>query len=54
VKSVELPMDGNRPAFATVSMPATPAPVMGAALTVEPMLARSDRPEGREIAHVDF
>jgi len=54
VKSVKLPMDGNRPAFATVSMPATPAPVMGAALTVEPMLARSDRPEGREIAHVDF
>jgi anti-sigma-K factor RskA len=54
VKSVELPMDGNRPAFATVSMPATPAPVMGAALTVEPMPAWSDQPKGREIAHVDF
>lgn len=54
VKSVELPMDGGRPAFATVSMPPTPAPVMGAAVTVEPMLARSDQPEGREIAHVDF
>jgi len=54
VKSVELPMDRGRPAFATVSMPATPAPVMGAALTVEPMLARSDQPEGREIAHVNF
>jgi hypothetical protein len=54
VKSVELPMDGGRPAFATVSMPPTPAAIMGAALTVEPMLARSDRPEGREIAHVDF
>jgi hypothetical protein len=54
VKSVELPMDENRPAFATVAMPATPTPVMGAALTVEPMPARSDQPEGREIAHVDF
>jgi hypothetical protein len=54
VKSVELPMDGSRPAFATVSMPPTPGPVMGAALTVEPMLARSDQPKGREIAHVDF
>jgi hypothetical protein len=54
VKSVSLPMDGSRPAFATVSMPDTPAPVMGAALTVEPMLAQSDEPQGREIAHVDF
>ncbi len=54
VRSVDLRMDGGRPAFATVSMPSTPAPVMGAALTVEPMLARSDQPKGREIAHVDF
>jgi len=54
VRSVELPMDRGRPAFATVSMPPIPAAIMGAALTVEPMLARSDRPEGREIAHVDF
>ena len=54
VRSVALPMDGSRPAFATVSMPETPAPVMGAALTVEPMPARSDEPQGREIAHVNF
>ena len=54
VKSVSLPMDGSRPAFATVSMPETPAPVMGAALTVEPMPATSDEPQGREIAHVNF
>jgi hypothetical protein len=54
VKSVELPMEPNRTAFATVSMPLTPGPVMGAALTVEPMAARSDQPMGREIAHVDF
>lgn len=54
VKSVSLPMDGSRPAFATVSMPDTPAHVMGAALTVEPMPATSDEPQGREIAHVNF
>lgn len=54
VRSVDLRLDEGRPAFATVSMPSTPAPVMGAALTVEPMLARSDQPKGREIAHVDF
>jgi hypothetical protein len=54
VKSVALPMDGSRPAFATVSMPETPTPVMGAALTVEPMPARSDEPQGPEIAHVNF
>ncbi len=54
VRSVDLRLDAGRPAFATVSMPATPAPVMGAALTVEPTLARSDQPQGREIAHVDF
>jgi hypothetical protein len=54
VKSVELPMDGNRPAFATVSMPPKAATIMGAALTVEPMVASSDQPRGREIAHVNF
>ncbi len=54
VRSVDLRLDEGRPAFATVSMPATPAPVMGAALTVEPMAERSDEPRGREIAHVDF
>jgi hypothetical protein len=54
VRSVQLPMDGSRPAFATVSMPPKAATIMGAALTVEPMLARSDQPEGREIAHVNF
>ncbi len=54
VRSVELRLDEGRPAFATVSMPPTPAPVMGAALTVEPMAERSNEPKGREIAHVDF
>ncbi|HET8624614.1 MAG TPA: anti-sigma factor [Gemmatimonadales bacterium] len=54
VKSVELPMDGSRPAFATVPMPRKAATIMGAALTVEPMPAASDQPRGREIAHVNL
>ncbi|HEX2450059.1 MAG TPA: anti-sigma factor [Gemmatimonadales bacterium] len=54
VKSVELPISGSRPAFATVSMPPKATTIMGAALTVEPMLASSDQPKGPEIAHVNF
>ncbi|HEU5169677.1 MAG TPA: anti-sigma factor [Gemmatimonadales bacterium] len=54
VRSVELRCEDDKPAFATLEMPATPAPVMGAALTVEPALNRSGEPKGPELVHVDF
>jgi hypothetical protein len=54
VRSVELRCDANRPAFATLDMPKTPGPVMGAALTVEPAVSRSPEPRGLELAHVQF
>jgi hypothetical protein len=54
VRSVELRCDGNRPAFATLEMPKTPGPVMGAALTVEPAVSRSAEPSGPMLAHVQF
>jgi hypothetical protein len=54
VRSVELACDSNRPAFATVSMPKTPAAIMGAALTVESAISRSDEPKGVELMHVQF
>jgi hypothetical protein len=54
VRSVELRCDDNRPAFATLDMPKTPGPVMGAALTVEPMVNQSPEPRGLELAHVQF
>jgi len=54
VRSVELRCEDNRPAFATLDMPKTPGPVMGAALTVEPMVNQSPEPRGLELAHVQF
>lgn len=54
VRSVELRCDANRPAFATLDMPKTPGPVMGAALTVEPAVNHSGEPHGLELAHVQF
>lgn len=54
VRSVELRCEDNRPAFATLDMPKTPGPVMGAALTVEPAVNRSPEPRGPELAHVQF
>jgi anti-sigma-K factor RskA len=54
VRSVELRCDSDRPAFATVAMPDTPGPVMGAALTVEPAVNRTAEPSGPMLAHVQF
>ncbi|HUF34394.1 MAG TPA: anti-sigma factor [Gemmatimonadales bacterium] len=54
VRSVEVPAQDDRPAFLTVAMPGVAAPVMGAALTVEPMVNRSGEPRGPELAHVMF
>ena len=36
----------QRPAFMTLPMPGVAAPVMGAALTMEPVVNRSDGAEG--------
>jgi hypothetical protein len=38
----------------TVPMPSVKAPVMGAALTVEPMVNRSTEPRGPQLAHLVF
>lgn len=54
VRSVEINVDTSRPAFLTLPMPPVPAPVMGAALTVEPAISRSSEPEGPQLAHVTF
>lgn len=54
VRSVEVKMDTSRPAFLTLPMPPVPAPVMGAALTVEPAISRSSEPQGPQLAHVTF
>ncbi|HKT61728.1 MAG TPA: anti-sigma factor [Gemmatimonadales bacterium] len=54
VRSVEVDADMQRPAFMTLPMPGVPAPVMGAALTMEPAVSRSDEPKGPMLAHVVF
>src|SRR5262245_2722899 len=54
VRSVEVNADMQRPAFMTLPMPGVPAPVMGAALTMEPAVNRSNEPEGVTLAHVVF
>ena len=46
VRSVEVNADMQRPAFMTLPMPGVAAPVMGAALTMEPVVNRSDEPRG--------
>lgn len=54
VRSVEVNADMQRPAFMTLPMPGVAAPVMGAALTVEPAVNRSDEPKGVTLAHIVF
>lgn len=54
VRSVEVHADPSHPAFLTLPMPPVPAPVMGAALTVEPAVSRSLEPQGPQLAHVTF
>lgn len=54
VRSVEVNADPSRPAIMTLPMPGVRAPVMGAALTMEPMRNRSDEPEGVTLAHLVF
>jgi hypothetical protein len=54
VRSVEVRGDPERPAFITLPMPPVAAPVMGAALTVEPVVNRSTEPRGPMLAHVTF
>jgi hypothetical protein len=54
VRSVEVNADTARPAFLTLPMPPVPAPVMGAALTIEPAVNRSSEPQGPQLAHVTF
>jgi len=54
VRSVEVKADPSRPAIFTLPMPPVPAPVMGAALTVEPAVSRSSEPQGPQLAHVTF
>lgn len=54
VRSAEVNADPQRPAFMTLPMPGVAAPVMGAALTVEPVVNRSSEPEGVTLAHLVF
>jgi Anti-sigma-K factor rskA, C-terminal len=54
VRSVEVNAQMQRPAFMTLPMPGVAAPVMGAALTMEPMAGGSDAPSGVTLAHVTF
>jgi hypothetical protein len=54
VRSVEVHADMRRPAFMTLPMPGVAAPVMGAALTMEPVVNRSSEPKGVTLAHLVF
>ena len=54
VRSVEVDANSTHPAIMTVGMPGESAPVMGAALTVEPAVNRSSEPQGMQLAHVMF
>jgi hypothetical protein len=54
VRSVEVDANSRHPAILTVGMPGESAPVMGAALTVEPAVNRSPEPQGMQLAHVMF
>ena len=54
VRSVEVDATQTHPAILTVGMPGESAPVMGAALTVEPAVNRSPEPQGMQLAHVVF
>lgn len=52
VRGLELTPEASRPVMVTVGMPAGAGPVLGAALSVEPMESKSDRPAGKELAHL--
>jgi hypothetical protein len=54
VRSVEVDASTARPAILTLPMPEASAPVMGAALTVEPAVSHSSEPRGPTLAHVTF
>lgn len=55
VRSVEVNADTQQLAYMTLAMPGVAAPVMGAALTMEPMVDRtSPEPMGVTLAHVVF
>ena len=54
VRSVEINPDSARPAIMTLGMPKVKAAVMGAALTVEPVVNRSTEPRGPQLAHLVF
>jgi hypothetical protein len=54
VRSVEVAASTSRPAVLTLPMPGSSAPVMGAALTVEPAVSHSSGPEGPTLAHLTF
>jgi hypothetical protein len=54
VRSVEVNADTSHPAIMTLPMPPVPAPVMGAALTVESAVSTSSEPQGPQLAHVTF
>ncbi|HEU5154098.1 MAG TPA: anti-sigma factor [Gemmatimonadales bacterium] len=52
VRGVEVKTGEGTPAFLTLPMPPSGGPVMGAALTIEPMGSSSAQPEGKELAHL--
>jgi len=52
VRGVQVKAGERTPAFLTLPMPPTGGPVMGAALTMEPMGSASSQPEGKELAHL--
>jgi len=54
VRSVEVHADMKKPAYMTLPMPRPGEPVMGAALTVEPVVNRSSEPKGLMLAHLVF
>jgi hypothetical protein len=55
VRSVEVHADQTKPAYMTLPMPGVAAPVMGAALTMEPAVNRStSEPKGVMLAHLVF
>lgn len=54
VRSVEVHADMQKPAYMTLPMPRPGEPVMGAALTVEPVVNRSSEPRGLMLAHLVF
>jgi hypothetical protein len=52
VRGVQVKTGDRTPAFLTLPMPPSGGPVMGAALTMEPMGSASPQPEGKELAHL--